>query len=509
MKTRDVLDELHCLAAAKRIFPLAELQDFADPSLEPATLYKYLARDPRFIRACDDRSGEKLFVLDSILFEWLVNLNMRLAKISNYKLSEKQVTVLFSMLRGATRFDHPPTALILWGQRFGLICKSWTGDHYVFPFAKILSEMDERARRTTADILTKLIENRAWKLDLDKRADELISTGLSLFEPNVSFIITRREALSGGRKWTLQRLGDSFQLTRERIRQLEEKFWHSIDYGYHSYPTFIEAFLCDYMSGAGALIIDRKSPKTSRKAFLARCARIEITAHPKLGFRCLAQKAVENALMNSQSGLNLILNWRNLAKQIDSNSEYGYSGADIKIISERIARYNRRRLTKSQKVFLALSSIARPAHYSKVTSVHNRMWPESIATENSVHAILSRQRMGIVWIGRKGIYALRDWGYQRPSKSLFATVAEIVRNKHKETKKPVNASLVAAELGKYRRHVNPQSLTIALTCNPLIRCAGKGVYLPSEKSQEAEEGLGLDRIDISLERFRRNRKRKA
>lgn len=507
MKTRDILDELHCLAAAKRIFPLSELQDFADPSLEPATLHRSLARDQRFLRTHDDRSGEKLFVLDSILFEWLVNLNMRLAKIAKYKLSEKQVTVLFSMLRGTACFDHPPAALISWGQRFGLICRSWTGDHYVFPFAKILSEMDERAKRTTADILTKLNENRAWKLNFDKRVDELISRGLFLFDPNVRFIINRREALSGGRKWTLQRLGNLFKLTRERIRQLEEKFWHSIDYGYHSYPTFLEAFLCDYMSGAGSLIIDRKSPKASRKTFLARCAGIEITAYPKLGFKCLAQKAEENALMSSQRSLNLILNWKKLARQIDLDTEACFTDSDIRIVSERIARDNRRRLTKSQKVYLALSSIGKPAHFSRVALVHNRMWPENIANENSVHAILSRQRMGIVWIGRKGIYALQGWGYQRPSKSIFSTVAEIVRNKHKETGRPVNAGLVAAEIGKYRRHVNPQSLAIALACNPLLKCVGKDIYLPFKNGKEAGRDLGLDRIDRSIERFQKNRKR--
>jgi hypothetical protein len=509
METQEAIYELHCFAAVGKIFPLRELQDFADPSLDLLALHESLISDRRFIRTSDDRSGEDLFILDSILFQWLIKLNMRLSRIAKFKLSKKQVTFLFSMLRGTARFEHPPAAFIAWGQKMGLICECWSGDHYVFPLATILSAMSERATRALMGIINDLKENQVWNLDLNKRVKECIESGLSLFDPSIKLIITRREALTGRRIWTLQRLGDSFGLTRERIRQLEDKFWVSINYGYRTFPTFLEAFLCDYMCGAGSLIIDRKSTRAPLRIFLAKCAGIALSDFPKLGLISMASKSEENALMRSQEGINLILDRKMLADRLDSSIGVNYSGEDIRTVSERIIRYNRKRLTGLQRVYLALASISKPAHYSKVTSVYNVMWPNHVADENTVHVTLARQKMGIVWIGLNGVYALNKWGYERPSKTLFSTVAEIVKSKYQEIGKPVNINLIAAELGKHRKLVRSQSLDFALMCNPLIKRVSKDMYVPSEHNEEIRNELGLERIDKLLENFKINKNRNS
>jgi hypothetical protein len=508
METRDSIRELYCFAAVRKIFTFNELQDFADPSLDPQTLLKGLIRDRRFIKAADERSGENLFILDSIFFQWLVKLNIRLARIPKFRLSEKQVACLFSILRATARFDHPPAAFIAWGQKMGLICQGWSGDHFVFPLAKVLSAMDERTKRMTTGIFDDLNENKVWNLDLEVRVGECIEKGLALIRPDVRLIITRREALSGRQKWTLQRLGDSFKLTRERIRQLEEKFWASLNYGFRMLPAFLEAFFCSYMSGRGSLIIDCKSPRASERIFLAKCAGIALTEFPIIGFKCMASRPEENILMKSQKGLSLILKGKILAGHLDSNTGVNYCREDIQAISERIIRQNRKRLSRVQRVYFALASIGKPAHFSNIASIHNLMWPDRVANENAIHAALSEQKLGVVWIGRKGIYALKEWGYERPSKTLFATVAEIVKNKHQEIGIPVNINLVSAELGKYRRHVNLQSLAIALSCNPLISCVGKDVYLPSETKELKRGEQDLEQIDRSLENYQKNKKRK-
>jgi hypothetical protein len=136
------------------------------------------------------------------------------------------------------------------------------------------------------------------------------------------------------------------------------------------------------------------------------------------------------------------------------------------------------------------------------------MWPDHVASENAVHAVLASQKMGIVWIGLKGIYALKEWGYQRPSKSLFSTVAEIVRSKYQEIGKPISINLITAELGKHRKLVKPQSLAIAVGCNPLITRVGKDIYLPHDQGEEKSRELGLDNLDKSLEEFQKSSNKK-
>ncbi len=158
------------------------------------------------------------------------------------------------------------------------------------------------------------------------------------------------------------------------------------------------------------------------------------------------------------------------------------------------------KLTRGQKVYLALRSIGRPAHFSEVTEVHNSLFPDRPASENSVHAALCLEELGIVWIGVRGTFALKEWGYRHPSKGLYESVAEIARRKFKETGKPVPFTVIVAEMGKYRRIVRQASLIFAVHLNPNLQQVSKNRFVPKAAGKNNDE-FSKHELDKVLREF--------
>ena len=66
----------------------------------------------------------------------------------------------------------------------------------------------------------------------------------------------------------------------------------------------------------------------------------------------------------------------------------------------------------------------------------------------------------MVWVGIRGTYALKEWGYERPPTKLFDAVADIVCTDYKKTGRPVSFEKICTEIGKYRQVINKESITL-------------------------------------------------
>jgi len=86
----------------------------------------------------------------------------------------------------------------------------------------------------------------------------------------------------------------------------------------------------------------------------------------------------------------------------------------LQFLAESIIRFRLKRLNKEQKVYLALRTIGKPAHSAKITEVYNSLFPEHPSTEYNLHAVLSLEKYGVVWIGIRSTFALKEWGYEHP-----------------------------------------------------------------------------------------------
>ncbi len=152
-----------------------------------------------------------------------------------------------------------------------------------------------------------------------------------------------------------------------------------------------------------------------------------------------------------------------------------------------------------------MRSIGRHAHYSKVAEVHNALFPNNQKSEHNIHAVLGRKQGGIVWIGVKGTYALKEWGFERPPKPLFYSVAEIVKNIYRRTGKPVPYQVIVAEIGKQRKIVKPSSLIFATHLNPELALVSKDTFIPKEFDGRIKDEIPADQLDNLLEKFQKER----
>ncbi|MBU4511536.1 hypothetical protein KJ830_10895, partial [bacterium] len=147
-------------------------------------------------------------------------------------------------------------------------------------------------------------------------------------------------------------------------------------------------------------------------------------------------------------------------------------------------------------------TIGKPAHSAKITEVYNSLFPDQPSTEHNIHAVLSYEKYGVVWIGIHSTFALKEWGYEHPPATLFDTVTKIVEEKYKETAQPVPFTIIVAEMGKYRQVVKNSSLTIALHYNPNLRRIGKNSFIPKKPDEETQEDIFAEELDRILREFK-------
>ena len=123
------------------------------------------------------------------------------------------------------------------------------------------------------------------------------------------------------------------------------------------------------------------------------------------------------------------------------------------------------------------------------TKVYNSLYPDHKSTEHNIHAMLNREKYGVVWIGIRSTFALKEWGYERPSKILFNKVTKIVEKKYKETTRPVPFTVIVAEMGKYRQVVKHSSITIASYRNPNLLHINKNSFIPKKKLKSSRKEI--------------------
>jgi len=502
MDIAKIVSELGVFARWPRAFTFAELLDFTDPGIDPELLQQALLGDSRFICLRSRSPDEDRFILDSTLFRWFSKLNIRLAQARQFSLRERQVAHAMSHLRGDGRWDIPPAGAIGWGRALGLVGPSHTPGRFVFPLARMLSFLSHASLRAATEVLEDFGEKEVWKIALKELLQDSVQEGFSQFSLRVVDVVQTREGLLTGRQMTLEQIGASLGLTRERIRQLASRFWNRLTTGRRRYRRpFLVALLCDLMNESGSLIVTAGSSQASLRKFLAKCAGIPRVEVSQIGLLVLGASSKDFAWLKSSKWSPDKMDADSIAKRLEAKGRLSLIDSDVKALAERVAQFRRKRLRASERVCWALRSIGRPAHYSKVAEVHNSLFPDRVATERSIHAILLREEHGVVWIGRRGTFALKEWGYERPSKSLFDRVREIVGRIHEDTGKPVALSVIMAEIGRYRRLVNPNSVAIAAHCNPDLRRVYKDCFVPRGSNDQAQDEISAEELDRVLREF--------
>jgi hypothetical protein len=238
-------------------------------------------------------------------------------------------------------------------------------------------------------------------------------------------VILRRFGLEGRKKETLQSIGDSSGITRERVRQIESVALNKIKSKLKKHQKVFERFL-DYFRKFGEVREEKRlleelgGGEKNELVFLLSLDRRFLRFNEDKEFHSLwtsnldSLKKVKNLLLSlykkfekekklmslkeiaSEFRLNenLLKGFLEISKKIQKNKEGLYGLREWPEINPRGLR---------DKAYLVFKELKKPLHFSEVARMIEG------ANLKSVHNELIRDER-FVLIGR-GIYALREWGY--------------------------------------------------------------------------------------------------
>lgn len=536
MDSNDISNVLNTFAQWPRSFSIEEISNFLEDPVDKEVLHHALLNDSRFVYLTQD-SQDRSYIPQKTLLKWLFYFNKRLAEINKFRLDEYQLALAISCLRRHGQWHTLPKQALELGQSLGLIAPAWTPRCYVFPIAWVLNY--QVVKQSALESVIEKLDLGSSLEQIQKEATEVVrkefSARLSQCNDRQLSIVRYREGLETGDTMTLRQVAYLFNLTAERIRQLESKFWDELQYrpkrqsarrwllewllkslcSYNndtcSSPwSFREAgfivILCEVMNKQGSLIIEESAPEADLIELMAKITRVPYTSLSNLNLAILTESSDAQSLLKLPSlSLPEKANAFSIAARIESQSWVPFTKQDVIKLANSLARSHREHLDLDQRVYLALHSIGHPAHYSDIARIHNTLFPEHYTSERNVHAALNREQHGVVWIGIRGTFALKEWGYERPPKSLYEAVAEIVQKKFNKTGKPVPFTVIAAEIGKYRKIVKPSSLVFAAHCNPKLQRVSKDSFVPKSTSDQDHEEITLNELDKILKEFEQSK----
>jgi hypothetical protein len=469
-----------------KFFAHSEL-DWSNYKISTDSATNLLISNEALLAVFDDTSDTPIFISKKALEMWFCRVNWRLGIAGKAKLTKKEMLRLVNYLRKDGKLDNVPKEVVAFGQAEGYVQPCALADSYVFPLGKIISFLGERERYCAFGWLTSHKHKDLTEDSLIDWFNTAIAENLSGLSDRDVFILKNRLGLAPwGVVKPLDEIGKILKITRERVRQLEAKILKSN--AFKSLARQFAEFLVMFVKWQkGSLIIPDTLNVYLKDLVTSVCkiksVPVEILDKGQLlvlGHRisCLMRQRTSDSTI-------CLAEKAEIETLLSSSDEYALGEQDIAILSPRIADLNKWKLTKEYKVRLALQQIGRPAHYTEVADVYSEMFPEDPSTDHNIHAILGRQVKAIVWIGVKGTFALKEWGYERPKRSLWDEVYRIVYRKYKETGRPVSFSFIACEIGRIRKMVNQNSLTIAVGCNERLIKVGPDLFIPKRRKKKS------------------------
>lgn len=476
-------------------------EDISDRFLVNDTVFpevcNIIENDPNFIFSTDNEKGEKRFISKNSLYNWFAKLNIKLAISKVFTLNESQLLSQMNSLCLNGSWSSIPIEYINFGQNLGLIYRLKEQGKYNFPISYAMSFFSPSSIQAAREYLF----NRIYYDDITPQFEQLIldrlQDVLTHLTSRQQHVIIRRQGVLGFSRMKLEEIGQQLQpqVTRERVRQIENKCWNKIRHSLFQ-QRFGPLLLIYILNRKGSLLIFSSNIQREME-FICKCLNVPLWTFP---YTKIIGIGDVNISMNFPENF-----WKDLT-DLSTRIEDFLCSLPLQLIQEDVYKLAEvlapaiiRRLTKSQKAYLALKQIGRPAHFSEVADMYIDMFPGEHPSEHSIHAILLREQHGIVWTGSKGKFALEEWGYERPPISIHDAVAEIVIQKYQATSNPVRLNVIQAEIGRYRKFVNPNSIMIAAYCNSRLTNVYNDYFVTKEADATSE--ADTNRLDQILKDF--------
>jgi hypothetical protein len=339
----------------------------------------------------------------------------------------------------------------------------------------------------------------------------MVGNLLALLKERDRQIVTKRFGLEGQEVETLEAIGQKYNLTRERVRQIEKDsvaylkrknvrelsdslqliFDTVVDHG----SIMSEDFLMRTM-----LLNKPESRESASLKFLLSLSE-QLKYHKEsahyysawfiLGFNMdkLGEVTEEFIAILRQHGKvvsqddlyakfklteyfkahslelsdRVLKSYLNIAKAIQVNP---FNEIGLKDWSEVKPR------DVGDKAYLVLKHHGKPEHYSAITKmINDHRFDERTAYQETVHNELIKDER-FVLIGR-GIYALTEWGYKK------GVVADVIREVLASSSKPLSRDEIISEVMK-RRQVKRNTILVGLSNKKYFQKVGKDKYVLAE-----------------------------
>jgi len=312
-------------------------------------------------------------------------------------------------------------------------------------------------------------------------------------------VILRRFGLKKpGQKETLEAIGESYGVTRERVRQIEESAIAKLKEKTNNYQKVFQYFI-EQLKKTGGLKKEEflfsllGEENLQNQIFFLMTLSDKFIRFPETkdchAFWAinqqsveLAQKAIESfnqklAEINqpvklqdfktffSKINPQTLLSYLEISKQIQQNSEGLFGLRSWPEINPRGVK---------DKAYLVFKKEARPLHFTEVArfiAEQNREEKKGCPNPQSVHNELIRDPR-FVLVGR-GLYSLQEWGY------ASGVVKDIIFNVLKETREPLTKQEVIAAVSK-QRFVKENTILLNLSNKKYFMRTPEGKYVIKE-----------------------------
>jgi hypothetical protein len=319
-------------------------------------------------------------------------------------------------------------------------------------------------------------------------------------------VIIKRFSLDNNPKQTLEKIGQSFSVTRERIRQIEKialgKLRRTVD---NSKLSLINKIASNILEKHGGVLLEDKlvaeilNQILSNQSVDANIVKLALNINPDLvkmdktnifkpfwriktipmdlvktiiqsGISLLNKKSdvmsdadiasgVKNALEEKEEKVNLelILSCLEVDKRVKRVKE-GYGLMSWRHINPRSIR---------DKAYIVLKKTSNPLHFVEIANkIADSGFDKKVVTTQAVHNELIRYEQ-FVLVGR-GLYALKEWGYKK------GTVADVIEDLLGK-KSPLTKQEIIEGVLKQRK-VKKGTISLNLQKNSKFVRVGRAVY---------------------------------
>lgn len=351
--------------------------------------------------------------------------------------------------------------------------------------------------------------NASSKLNLTKIMEDIFL----VLTPKEKEVIIKRFSLNNEPRQTLEKIGQSFSVTRERIRQIEKialgKLRRTIDTTKLAEVTKIakeilasHGGLCAE-SGLVSGILQRLYSDSEVDSHIIKLAlaispdlfyaeknglfepfwRVkslderELEAVTNISYQVLSKEKDVVPVSKLVDDVEKALTEK--SRKIDKQAIASLFSIDVRFkkVKEDIGLMTWRHINPKSirdKAYIVLKREGKPLHFVEIANkITEAAFDKKIVTTQAVHNELIRDEH-FVLVGR-GLYGLKEWGYKK------GTVAEVIEDLLRK-KSPLTKQEIIAGVLK-QRHVKKGTISLNLQKNPQFVRIGRAVYTLDESKK--------------------------